>query len=112
MSRNYFNLDEVEIDNILMLNLFPKRRERMNFSDRNKFDEILMPEIIKRGEQLTFMENLNKIHETKSGKKPSKPNMTEEEKRVSLLQYQYDLVFSPSKYFKLAVLITLDSYEE
>lgn len=107
MSRNYFNLDEVEIDNLLMVNLFPHKKERLNFSKRGHFEDILMPEIIKRDCEKEFIANLLKVFKTRReaciGPKSSSPE----------LDYYYALVFTPPRpiHLKLAVLITIDSLE-
>lgn len=103
MSRNYFNLDEVEIDNILMINLFPKRKGRLNFSDRESFETLILPEIKKLDAESEYVENLIKIHSIKKG-----PN----KEVVKDAAFYYDVIFSCPKYLKLAVVITLDSLKE
>jgi len=105
-ARNYFILDEAEIDGMLMLALFPKRRDRINFSDRTKFEEVLMPEIVKLNEKINYIENLERLLELKRELNTKAFKLTNPESQRLLALYE--LMFASPLDLKLAVLITID----
>lgn len=96
----YHNMTESEIDGILLLSFFPKKKEKLNLTNRENFINLILKKLEDHDLLSEFGENVTSFLSKDA------------QAKKDLGFYIYESFLADIKVYKMAALKTFDEYKE